>query len=124
MGATMRDRLLALRSPRTIRRSSGSTTPADRPSGRARKDGLAEPGAPGACPTDDARDPIDTGAGMKYYDNLYINGEWATPSSVETITTVSTDGRGPIGTMPLAQMADVDAAVDAARRAFDDPAGW
>ena len=60
---------------------------------------------------------------MRYYDNLYIDGVWATPSSVQTITIVSTDS-GPIGTMPLAQRADVDAAVNAARRAFDGPAGW
>jgi aldehyde dehydrogenase (NAD+) len=60
---------------------------------------------------------------MRYYDNLYIDGVWATPSSDQTITTVSTDS-GPIGTMPRAQRADVDAAVDAARRAFDGPGGW
>ncbi|WP_433284377.1 aldehyde dehydrogenase family protein [Pseudonocardia sp. CA-142604] len=60
---------------------------------------------------------------MRNYDNLYIDGAWATPSSLQTITIVSTDS-GPIGTMPLAQRADVDAAVDAARRAFEGPAGW
>ncbi|MFF0816271.1 aldehyde dehydrogenase [Rhodococcus sp. NPDC003318] len=58
------------------------------------------------------------------YDSLFIGGDWVRPSSDARITAVSASTEEPIGSVPEAQEADVDAAVAAARRAFDDPAGW
>ncbi|OUS93808.1 aldehyde dehydrogenase [Rhodococcus sp. NCIMB 12038] len=59
-----------------------------------------------------------------HYDSLFIGGDWVRPTSNERITVVSASTEQPIGSVPEAQEADVDAAVAAARRAFDDPAGW
>ncbi|HEX7823970.1 MAG TPA: aldehyde dehydrogenase family protein, partial [Mycobacterium sp.] len=56
--------------------------------------------------------------------SLYIGGEWVTPSTSRTIDVVSASTEEPIGSVPEAAEADVDAAVAAARRAFDDPQGW
>ncbi|MFC0449306.1 aldehyde dehydrogenase [Rhodococcus jostii] len=59
-----------------------------------------------------------------HYDALFIGGEWVAPSTSARITAISASTEQPIGSVPEAQEADVDAAVAAARRAFDDPAGW
>ena len=58
------------------------------------------------------------------YDSLFIGGEWvhADPAAAIGVTSASTGE--PIGSVAGAQEADVDAAVAAARRAFDDPDGW
>ena len=61
---------------------------------------------------------------MTEHDTLFIGGEWVAPSSSRTITVVSASTEEVIGSVPEAQEADVDAAVDAARRAFDDSNGW
>jgi aldehyde dehydrogenase (NAD+) len=58
------------------------------------------------------------------YDSLFIGGEWVRPSSSATIEVISASTEENIGSVPEAAEADVDAAVAAARRAFDDPAGW
>jgi len=58
------------------------------------------------------------------YDSLFIGGEWVRPSSPATIEVISASTEENIGSVPEAAEADVDAAVAAARRAFDDPAGW
>nr|AAC15840.1 hypothetical aldehyde dehydrogenase precursor [Rhodococcus rhodochrous] len=58
------------------------------------------------------------------YDSLFIGGDWIAPSSSKRITAISASTEQPIGSVPEAQEADVDAAVAAARRALDDPAGW
>jgi acyl-CoA reductase-like NAD-dependent aldehyde dehydrogenase len=58
------------------------------------------------------------------YDKLFIGGEWVAPSSDAVITVVSPNTGVPIGRVPEAGDADVDAAVASARRAFDDPHGW
>jgi aldehyde dehydrogenase (NAD+) len=58
------------------------------------------------------------------YDSLFIGGEWARPSSGARIQVNSASTGEPIGSAPAAAEADVDAAVAAARRAFDDPSGW
>uniref|UniRef100_UPI001C30E93E aldehyde dehydrogenase family protein n=1 Tax=Streptomyces sp. GbtcB7 TaxID=2824752 RepID=UPI001C30E93E len=58
------------------------------------------------------------------YDRLYIGGDWITPSSDRTIEVTSASTEEIIGRVPEAVEADVDAAVGAARAAFDDPAGW
>jgi aldehyde dehydrogenase (NAD+) len=55
---------------------------------------------------------------------LYIGGEWVAPAGTSTITVVSPSTEEVIGSVPEATEADVDRAVEAARRAFDDPAGW
>ena len=55
---------------------------------------------------------------------LFIGGEWVTPSSSARIAVRNASTEEPIGEVPEAAEADVDAAVAAARRAFDDPSGW
>lgn len=56
--------------------------------------------------------------------SLFIDGTWATPSTTDRIEVLSASTGAPIGSVPHAGRADVDAAVAAARRAFDDPTGW
>jgi aldehyde dehydrogenase (NAD+) len=58
------------------------------------------------------------------HDKLFIGGDWVAPSSGARIEVVSSSTEELIGSVPEAAEADVDAAVDAARAAFDDPAGW
>jgi aldehyde dehydrogenase (NAD+) len=58
------------------------------------------------------------------YDSLFIDGGWATPSTSHTIEAGSASTGETVGSVPDAAEADVDAAVAAARRAFDDPSGW
>ncbi len=60
----------------------------------------------------------------QHHDQLYIGGRWSTPSSDRRITVTSPNTGEVIGSVPEAMEADVDAAVAAARAAFDDPAGW
>lgn len=62
---------------------------------------------------------------MSYeFDALFIDGGWRAPSSSRTIEVVSPSTEDVAGHVPEAVEADVDAAVGAARRAFDDPRGW
>ena len=62
---------------------------------------------------------------MSYdFDTLFIDGGWQAPSTSRTIEVVSPSTEEVVGHVPEALEADVDAAVDAARRAFDDPSGW
>ena len=61
---------------------------------------------------------------MSSYDRLFIGGGWVLPSSTSTIEVHNASTGEHIGSVPEAAEADVDAAVAAARRAFDDPAGW
>jgi acyl-CoA reductase-like NAD-dependent aldehyde dehydrogenase len=58
------------------------------------------------------------------YDKLFIGGEWVAPSSSRTIEVFSASTEAPIGRVPEAVDADVDAAVVAAPTAFQDPTGW
>jgi aldehyde dehydrogenase (NAD+) len=58
------------------------------------------------------------------FDNLYIGGNWTTPSGPATITVTSPATEEAIGSVPEGAEADIDRAVDAARSAFDDPTGW
>src|SRR5258707_9280360 len=58
------------------------------------------------------------------YNSLYVGGEWITPASSSKVTVVSAGTEQVIGHVPEAVEADIDAAVGAARRAFDDPNGW
>ncbi|QZY47047.1 aldehyde dehydrogenase [Mycolicibacterium austroafricanum] len=61
---------------------------------------------------------------MTTYDRLFIGGDWVTPASGDTYELSSASTEEPIGSVPAASEADVDAAVSEARRAFDDPNGW
>jgi aldehyde dehydrogenase (NAD+) len=55
---------------------------------------------------------------------LLIGGAWTAPSTNNRITVRSASTEEVIGSVPEASTSDVDAAVAAARRAFDDPTGW
>jgi acyl-CoA reductase-like NAD-dependent aldehyde dehydrogenase len=57
-------------------------------------------------------------------DTLFIGGTWVPPSSAATIEVRSASTGEYAGTVPDGADADMDAAVAAARRAFDDPSGW
>ncbi|WP_026918228.1 aldehyde dehydrogenase family protein [Gordonia shandongensis] len=56
--------------------------------------------------------------------DLFIGGTWTPSRGGETRTVVDPSTERPLGTVVLASTDDVDAAVAAARAAFDDPAGW
>ncbi|KMS71342.1 aldehyde dehydrogenase [Streptomyces viridochromogenes] len=58
------------------------------------------------------------------YEKLFIGGEWVRPSTDRVITPVNPSTGVSLGSVPEAVEQDVDAAVAAARRAFDDPGGW
>jgi aldehyde dehydrogenase (NAD+) len=58
------------------------------------------------------------------YDHLYIGGQWTAPASAERIQVIAAATEEPLGSVPAGTEADIDAAIDAARKAFDDPAGW
>ncbi|MBS4730354.1 aldehyde dehydrogenase [Mycobacterium sp. SM1] len=55
---------------------------------------------------------------------LFIGGEWVGSAGSDTITVISPSTEEVLGSVPEADHADVDAAVAAARQAYDDPAGW
>ncbi|WP_326568890.1 aldehyde dehydrogenase [Amycolatopsis rhabdoformis] len=57
-------------------------------------------------------------------DQLFIGGRWTAPAGTGTITVISPNTGEPVGSAPEGTEADIDAAVGAAREAFDDPAGW
>jgi betaine-aldehyde dehydrogenase len=52
------------------------------------------------------------------YSAFYIDGEWRPAQSSETFTVISPRDGTRVGSVPAASSADVDAAVEAARRAF------
>ncbi len=56
---------------------------------------------------------------MRSYDKLFIGGEWVAPATDAKIEVISPHTEQVIGTVPEASVADVDAAVAAARTAFD-----
>ncbi|WP_027930223.1 aldehyde dehydrogenase [Amycolatopsis thermoflava] len=58
------------------------------------------------------------------YDRLYLAGNWTAPVTRQRIDVHSAGTEELIGSVPEAAESDVDDAVAAARRAFDDPAGW
>jgi len=53
------------------------------------------------------------------YERLFIGGHWREPSTRNRIAVISPHSEQPIGEAPAAAPADVDAAVAAARQAFD-----
>ena len=58
------------------------------------------------------------------YPQLYIGGTWAAPAGHDTIEVHSAATEDRIGSVPRGNEADIDAAVAAARAAFDAPDGW
>ncbi|MFC8386374.1 aldehyde dehydrogenase [Nocardia sp. NPDC057272] len=58
------------------------------------------------------------------YSALYIGGTWTAPLSERRIEVFSASTEELLGSVASATEADVDAAVSAARAAFDDPHGW
>jgi len=58
------------------------------------------------------------------YAELFVDGGWRRPAGTERITVTNPADGTAVGSAPLAGPTDVDHAVAAARRAFDDPDGW
>jgi aldehyde dehydrogenase (NAD+) len=58
------------------------------------------------------------------YDKLYIGGEWRPSAGDLRIEVRSATTEEQIGSVPEGVEGDIDAAVDAARRAFDGPDSW
>jgi betaine-aldehyde dehydrogenase len=56
---------------------------------------------------------------MKTYDQLYIGGKWLKPAGSGTIDVIDSGTEGVIGRIPEGATADAEAAVEAARLAFD-----
>ncbi|OBJ84434.1 aldehyde dehydrogenase [Mycobacterium gordonae] len=59
-------------------------------------------------------------ASLRSYDELFIGGRWHKPSSAERLSVISPHTEEPIAHVPAGTPDDVDAAVTAARRAFDE----
>jgi aldehyde dehydrogenase (NAD+) len=59
-----------------------------------------------------------------HYDQLYVGGDWQQPRGTATIEVHSPTTEELIGSVPEGSDADIDAAVDAARLAFDGPDAW
>ncbi len=57
-------------------------------------------------------------------DELFIGGEWRKPHGSGRISVLAASTEEPVGSVPDGTNADIDAAVRAARAAFDDPSGW
>ena len=57
-------------------------------------------------------------------DELFIGGEWIKPRGSERIPVLAASTEELVGSVPDGTNADIDAAVRAARNAFDDPRGW
>src|SRR5271166_5684625 len=57
--------------------------------------------------------------GHRSYDELFIGGRWRKPAAAQQLTVISPHSEEPIGHVPAAGPDDVDAAVTAARHAFD-----
>jgi aldehyde dehydrogenase (NAD+) len=63
---------------------------------------------------------LATGYTTRSFDKVYIGGSWRKPATDDVIEVISPITEELIATIPAASPADVDAAVAAARRAFDD----
>src|SRR4051812_22240849 len=59
-----------------------------------------------------------------HYDPLYIGGAWLSPATNRRISPIDASTEQVLGSVPEGAEADIDTAVAAARRAFDDPQGW
>jgi betaine-aldehyde dehydrogenase len=56
---------------------------------------------------------------VKVYDRFFIGGEWTAPAGTGTLDVVSPATEEVVGRVPEATEADIDRAVESARRAFD-----
>ncbi|MDR7303962.1 aldehyde dehydrogenase [Haloactinomyces albus] len=61
-----------------------------------------------------------TSVGLKSYSHLFIGGQWVTPAGDRLMEVVSPSTEEVLATIPETSEADVDAAVAAARKAFDE----
>ncbi|WP_020124210.1 aldehyde dehydrogenase [Streptomyces canus] len=59
-----------------------------------------------------------------HHDALFIGGQWVAPASDARITVLGASTEDILGSVPEGTEKDMDAAVAAARAAFDDPDGW
>ena len=57
---------------------------------------------------------------MKSYDKLFIDGRWVTPVDHGTFETIDPSTEQVIASVAAANARDIDLAVKAARKAFDD----
>jgi acyl-CoA reductase-like NAD-dependent aldehyde dehydrogenase len=57
-------------------------------------------------------------------DELFIGGDWIEPQGSDRISVLAASTEEPVGSVPAGTNADIDAAVRAARGAFDDANGW
>jgi acyl-CoA reductase-like NAD-dependent aldehyde dehydrogenase len=55
---------------------------------------------------------------------LFIGGDWVKPQGSGRIDVIAASTEEHIGSVPDGTNADIDTAVSAARRAFEDPSGW
>jgi betaine-aldehyde dehydrogenase len=60
---------------------------------------------------------------VQVHDKLFIGGEWVAPEGADTIEVISPHSEEVVGRVPDGTTADIDKAVAAARRAFDE-GGW
>jgi aldehyde dehydrogenase (NAD+) len=67
---------------------------------------------------------LDTAGDHLTYDSFFIGGGWRKPDGSSTILLSSPSTEERIGVVPEGSSADIDAAVLAARQAFDQPSGW
>lgn len=56
---------------------------------------------------------------MQVTEQIYVGGKWIASTSEDTLVVVSSSTEEPVAQVPSAGPADVDAAVEAARAAFD-----
>lgn len=56
---------------------------------------------------------------MQQHLNFYINGQWVAPASARTLEVINPSTEQPIARISMGASADVDAAVNAAQRAFE-----
>jgi betaine-aldehyde dehydrogenase len=57
---------------------------------------------------------------MQVHDKLFIGGEWVTPAGTDVIDVISPHTEEVVGRVPEGTTADIDRAVEAARKAFDE----
>ncbi len=65
-------------------------------------------------------DEDETAVPLRHADRFFIDGDWVTPSSGATIDVIDSSTEKIYFRVPEAQPADIDRAVTAARRAFDE----
>lgn len=62
----------------------------------------------------------DISVPIRHPDRFFIGGQWVTPSSGATINVIDSHSEDVYLTVAEAQAADIDRAVSAARKAFDN----